>query len=525
MSYLIECTCGKKLSVLSLKEGERFLCPFCGTAHSGAAASGAVATAGTPPPVSAGAETFVMSDTPQTPSSDTGSSEFPGQDGEVLGQYRVVCMVGKGAMGTVYRAYDESLDRHVAVKFLSCELSAQAGTVERFRREAKAAAALSHPNIVHVYGIGKHDDRDYFVMEYVEGKSLAQLVHEKGKLPASEAVDYLIQAARGLEAATKKGIVHRDVKPSNILLGNDGVVRIADFGLSKLVKGDASMTGTGIVVGTPFYMSPEQGKGHKLDHRADIYSLGATFYHLVTGRPPFDGNTPLEVLLKHATEPVVLPEGIEQELPEGAARVVRKMMAKDRDKRYATYAQLIADLDALKPRPFVFAGVWVRVFALAIDAFIALCAAMLVTLLVTFSFGVPSRLTAIPRQAIIGLGFLPISFFFVFFLMYVLWHSRRGQTPGKMAMRIEVVTTDGRRPSTGACVMRFFSSYPFLILHAALGVFLLLAVIETTAALILASVLEVLTLVSLLLPGLAAFDSRKRGVHDVVAGTYVVYRM
>ncbi len=527
MSYLIECSCGKKLSVLNMKEGEEFLCPFCGVSHMAATDSSKVIPAAPEarPSVAPDAETKVMTDAPTTATLLTGSSEFAKQTGEYLGAYRVLGLVGKGAMGAVFKAHDESLDRVVAIKVLSKELSADADTVERFRREARSAAALSHPNIVHVYAIGKDGDRDFFVMEYVEGKSLAQVVQQNTRLNPGQAVEYVLQAAHGLDAAAKKGIVHRDIKPSNILLGDDAVVRIVDFGLSKVVKADASITGIGIVVGTPLYMSPEQGKGRKLDHRSDIYSLGATLYHLLSGKPPFDGTTPLEVLLKHATEPLTIPPELECDLPAEIVRITRKMMAKDRDKRYATYAQLIADLEAVRPRPLVFAGAWVRAFALAIDVFLCFSVALLLSFSVTFAFTTLAKRHGMPYRVMFGFGLLPVVFFIVFVLSYVLWHSLKGQTPGKMAMRIEVITTNGRRPGRKALLLRYFASFPFIGLSALLGALALAGIIDMGAIVVLATILMVLTLMALVLPGYAALDPRKRGVHDVAAGTYVVYKV
>lgn len=528
MSYLIECSCGKKLSVLHMKEGEKFLCPFCGHSHIATTDSSKIVAVGptVQGSVSVDAKTQVIEATPTTATLLAGdSSEFTKQTDEYLGTYRVLGLLGKGAMGTVFKAYDESLDRLVAIKVLSRELSADADTVERFRREARAAAALSHPNIVHVYAIGKDGEREFFTMEYVEGKSLGELVRQGVRLSPGKVVEYILQAARGLEAAAKKGIIHRDVKPSNILLGNDGVVRLADFGLSKVVKADASMTATGVVVGTPFYMSPEQGKGHALDYRSDIYSLGATMYHLLTGKPPFNGTTPLEVLLKHVTEPLTIPPEIEDDLPAEVVRIIRKMMAKDRDKRYSTYAELIADLEAARPRPLVFAGAWVRAFALAMDMFLCFSLALLLSTAAMFAFTALARPHGIPYRILVGFGLLPVIFFAVFLVSYVLWHSSKGQSPGKMAMRIEVILHNGKRPDRKTMLLRYFTSFPFQGLNALLGIFALAGIIDVRVTVVLATILSALTLAALALPGYAAIDPRKRGVHDIVAGTYVVYKV
>src|SRR5579872_735522 len=221
--------------------------------------------------------------------------------GTRLGAFRIVERIGRGGMGDVYRAHDDELDRDVAVKTISKALSADPSFVVRFKEEARAAAKLSHGNIVQVHAAGETEGTLYFAMELVPGRSLGDRLRD-GPIEWHEAVRYTVQAARGLEAAATHGIVHRDVKPENLLVSSDGHVKVADFGLAKRLQENGVNTASGIIVGTPRYMSPEQAQGDALDFRADMYSLGATLFHLVAGRPVFDGASAMKLCMKHIQE-------------------------------------------------------------------------------------------------------------------------------------------------------------------------------------------------------------------------------
>ena len=248
-------------------------------------------------------------------------------------------------MGTVYRGFDAALGRHVALKVLSPVLARDPEARERFLREARAAAGLSHPNVVQVYQIGEHDGLPYIAMEHVEGSSLEDLLQNRGTIPCVEALAYAAQVVDGLEAAWKKGIVHRDIKPANILIHPDGYAKIVDFGLSKVYGSDQSITQSGMVMGTPRYMSPEQGEGRPLDFRADIYSLGATLHHTLAGAPPYEADTPVSVIVKHITAPVPRLASLDPTIPAQACRVVERMLQKSPGDRYGSYAELRASLD------------------------------------------------------------------------------------------------------------------------------------------------------------------------------------
>jgi serine/threonine protein kinase len=286
-----------------------------------------------------------------------------------FGGFEIVQQLGQGGMGTVYLARQVSLDRPVALKVMNPQWTSDAAFVARFTREAYAAAQLVHHNIVQIYDLGAEGELNYFSMEFVKGKTLSELVKEKGKLDPEEATGYILQAARGLKFAHDQGMVHRDIKPDNLMLNDQGVVKVADLGLVKTpsaVAADAvgteappaarpgshgslsslpSVTSVGVAMGTPAYMAPEQGRNAAtVDGRADIYSLGCTFYVLLTGRPPFSGKTAIEVMLKHASEPVIRPEAIVKRVPRELSDILLRMMAKKPEDRYAGMGEVVAAL-------------------------------------------------------------------------------------------------------------------------------------------------------------------------------------
>jgi serine/threonine protein kinase len=249
-----------------------------------------------------------------------------------FGKYLLRGILGKGGMGVVYLAHDPLLERDVALKFLHPNL-ADLQWVQRFLREARAAARLSHPNVVAVYEADRIDGTLYFAMERVRGVSGAQLL-ERGPLPWRAATEIAAQAARGLVAAHAAGLIHRDIKPANLLLAVDGTVKLADFGLVKTIAQDRNaLSGSSDVFGTPHFMSPEQARGQPLDERTDVYSLGATYYALLTGAPPYPGEEAMSVLYAHCAKPP--PDtclGNPRAAP-GCAAVVKRAMAKNRVER------------------------------------------------------------------------------------------------------------------------------------------------------------------------------------------------
>jgi eukaryotic-like serine/threonine-protein kinase len=263
--------------------------------------------------------------------------------------YMLQKKVGAGAMAVVYRAKQISLDRIVAIKVLPKRLSKNKEFVERFYKEGKAAAALNHNNIVQAIDVGEAGGFHYFVMEFVEGNTVYDELAEGKTYAEAEAIRIVRQVAEALQHAHDKDIIHRDVKPKNIMLTKGRVAKLADMGLARAVSdAEAAMAEAGRAYGTPYYISPEQIRGEiSVDIRADIYSLGATFYHMMTGRVPFEAPTPSAVMHKHLKTPLVPPDHINTKLTAGCAAMIEKMMAKDRDERYHTCGEVIEDLDRL----------------------------------------------------------------------------------------------------------------------------------------------------------------------------------
>jgi len=269
--------------------------------------------------------------------------------GSQIPGYQIISKLGSGAMATVFKAKQLSLDRIVAIKVLPKKLSENADYVDRFYKEGKAAARLNHPNIVQAIDVGEAGGYHYFVMEYVEGRTLGDDL-ESGKVYSeAEALDVIVQIGRALEHAHEHGFVHRDVKPKNIMMTRNGVAKLADMGLARAMADvEAAEAEAGKAYGTPYYISPEQIRGEvNIDFRADIYALGATLYHLVTGRVPFEGPTPAAVMHKHLKEALVPPDHINTSLSSGVGEVVEVMMAKDRNRRYASTKDMLMDLEAV----------------------------------------------------------------------------------------------------------------------------------------------------------------------------------
>lgn len=267
---------------------------------------------------------------------------MPDRVGHTLGQYRIVEQIGLGGMATVYKAYQPALDRYVAIKILPAYYAHEPGFAGRFTREARAVAKLAHPHVLPIYDFGQENDLSYIVMQYVDAGTLKDMLGQPSSLIT--AADISEQIADALDYAHDQGIIHRDVKPSNVLMDRGRWVLLSDFGLAKMVEGSVQLTGSGVGVGTPAYMAPEQGQGLKVDRRADIYSLGIILYEMVTGRVPFEAETPMAVVVKHITEPLPLPHTINPELPESIERIIMKALAKNPEDRYATAGKMAAAL-------------------------------------------------------------------------------------------------------------------------------------------------------------------------------------
>lgn len=274
--------------------------------------------------------------------------------GTTIGRFQILAQLGKGGMATVYKAFQPSLDRTVALKVLHPGISESPEMRERFDREAKAIARLQHPNIIQVFDFDTVDGHSFLVMELVDGGTLkaklVDLARTGQRLPLGEASRIVREVGEALDAAHNQGIVHRDVKPSNILLTTSGKAVVADFGIARIIAG-AQQTQTGVGVGTPEYMSPEQSQGLEIDHRSDIYSLGIMAYELVTGRVPFSADTPLAVVLSHVRDPLPLPSKIDPSIGPSIEQALLKATAKDPAARYGKASEFGAALASAVANP------------------------------------------------------------------------------------------------------------------------------------------------------------------------------
>ena len=265
------------------------------------------------------------------------------QPGQMLGPYRIINQIGRGGMATVYKAYQPSVDRYVAIKVLPSQLAESKEFATRFQQEARIIAKLEHPHILPVFDYGESDGVSYFVMRYMDAGTLKEKMIEGRPLPLSDIDRLFTQLAEALSYAHSRGIVHRDLKPANVLIDSHGNVFLTDFGIAKLLESASPrLTQTDAIMGTPAYISPEQAQGHPVDQRSDIYSLGIILYEMVTGSVPFTAETPLAVLFKHISDPLPPPSLVKPDIPPVIEQVLLKALAKDPRDRFATAAEFVA---------------------------------------------------------------------------------------------------------------------------------------------------------------------------------------
>lgn len=266
----------------------------------------------------------------------------------LAGRYELIEKIGEGGMAIVYKAKCRLLNRYVAIKILRPEFTKDEQFVENFRRESQAAAGLSHPNIVSVYDVGQEGNIHFIVMELVEGKTLSELIEEKGRLDYKEAINITRQVASALSLAHKNQIVHRDIKPHNILITNTGVAKLADFGIAKAVSASTIIGGNNKVMGSVHYFSPEQARGAYVDERSDIYSLGIVLYEMLTGKVPFDGDNPISIALMHINDPMPSVSAEVPGIPPQLEKIIMKATDKYQTNRYRTADEMIEDLDNIE---------------------------------------------------------------------------------------------------------------------------------------------------------------------------------
>ncbi len=272
------------------------------------------------------------------------------RSGQRIPGYKILGKLGSGAMATVFKAQQLALDRLVAIKVLPRKYNENAQFIERFYAEGRAAATLNHPNIVQAYDVGKAGEYHYFVMEFVDGRTVYDDIVRHKRFPESDAIDLTIQVAQALQHAHERGIVHRDVKPKNIMITHEGIVKLADMGLARAISDkEAAEAESGKAFGTPYYISPEQIRGEtSIGPPADIYSLGATLYHMLTGSVPFDAKSPSSVMHKHLKTPLVPPDHVNPKLSAGISEIIEMMMSKSRRGRYKNCEDLLVDLRAVQ---------------------------------------------------------------------------------------------------------------------------------------------------------------------------------
>lgn len=266
-------------------------------------------------------------------------------EGKILGsRYEMIQKIGNGGMAIVYKARDIVLNRHIAVKVLRDEFTTDEEFIKRFETEAQSAARLTHPNIVSIYDVGMDNGIYYIVMELIQGKTLKEIiVEEGGPLPWKWSVNVAMQIASALEMAHKNNIIHRDIKPHNIIITEDGVAKVTDFGIAKAVS-NSTITAFGKTIGSVHYFSPEHARGGYTDAKSDLYSLGVVMYEMVTGKVPFDADTPVSVALKHMQEEAVEPRTVNPNVPEAVNKIIMKALQKEPVMRYQTATEMLQDL-------------------------------------------------------------------------------------------------------------------------------------------------------------------------------------
>lgn len=440
-------------------------------------------------------------------------------------QYDVFDRLGSGGMGTVYRARDRSLGREVALKTLAEHLIGDEVQLQRFEREARLAAQLSHPHMAKVFGAGRWGKSPYIAMELIDGENLQQCVERDGPLKLDVAWRYSLQAAGALREADRHQIVHRDIKPSNMMVTKAGSLKITDFGISRTVDSEMHVTKTGTILGTPWYMSPEQAMGKEVDRRSDIYSLGMTMYFLLTGRPAFSGSNPMEVLAQQVADEAPSLEGKVPGLTERQAEILHRMIAKKKENRHADYDSLQNELRREQPGAAAYAGMVARLTAELMNGAVLVLSFICVTIPMFIMIDTWGREYSRVFDLLVPSAFL--SSLIAFLLMYVWGVGRWGKTLGKHWMKLRVTRPDGQRVGYLRAALRLLLAYPWFITFMAILIASVASVFDEVAAGALLTVVHRAILgcnvVVLAFSALFAWrHPQRRMLHDLVTDTIVV---
>ncbi len=461
---------------------------------------------------------------------------LPVSSGSRLGDYELRAQLGQGGMGTVYDAWDTLLDRRVAIKVINASAGVNASVLARFEREARLAALLSHPNVAQVLGAGEAAGQPYMVMEFIDGENLQQLVTRNGPVPVARAWDYIRQTALALQEAARHGVIHRDIKPANLMLAANDTVKVTDFGISRILDdevhdegiqadaamtGDVSLTKTGALLGTPLYISPEQARGEKLDQRSDIYSLGMTFYFLVSGKPPFEGNDIYDLISRQCQEDPRPLEGRVIDWSKGREALLRRMITKDPNARFGDYQQLLNELEDLQPRPHTLASLLPRgrAYAVIMDFMILVClSAGLARVSYLFFARETDQAERLGQGMMFAGNFLVLS-------AYVIGIGRWGATPGKWFLNLRVIRRGMPQVGYRGALVRLVILYPYGFWSLLWSARICVAGAIPTAGIwwTMNAVAAWLTIALLAVSTcLIQFSTQRRGLHDLAAGTIVI---
>jgi len=436
----------------------------------------------------------------------------------ILGGFELIKKIGEGGMGTVYKAHQISMKRDVALKVLLKRFSANEEFIGRFYREAHAAAKLNHPNVVTAFDVGEDKKYHYFAMELINGMPLQNLI-EKTDGPLSE--DYSLYIIRqvvvGLAHAAKNNIIHRDIKPDNILLTHDGdadsytfgdfedIAKIVDLGIAKLIDDNQSMlTQEGTAMGTPHYISPEQAQGETdIDFRSDIYSLGATLYHMVTGETPFSGTTPIQVVLAHVQKNITNPQKINPNISDEGVALIKRMMQKKKKDRYKNYDELLDDIDTV----IEFHEEYEVALASRASRFCAHLLDLSLFFLIFLPLGVLIFIgIGVDESGVIRYILQPFIALLSFSILNIYFLRKNGQTLGKKTFDIKIVRDDNGKVKLRDLLFKRY--FPFYILLS------LIMIASFFTSLFFSTIL--------LINYLLIFNSKRKCLHDIIAKTKVI---